>query len=155
MRFDSNSNTSHSKDAGYVAASVAASLVVFCGFLGLALDVGNIYFQKQHMQAAADSGALAAAREMDRGNTDLVTSAATDDTTSNGYTNGVNGVTVNVNNPPSSGRYAANAKYVEVIVSQSQPLFFMKALGLSSLAVSVRSVSGPGGSTGGCLYALS
>src|SRR5207247_1726553 len=54
-----------------------------------------------------------------------------------------------------SGPHAANAKYAEVIVSQSQPLFFMKALGLSALTVKARSVSGPGGSVGGCLYALS
>src|SRR2546430_377490 len=78
------------RDAGYVGVAVAGSLIMFCGFLGLATDVGMIYFNKGRLQAAADSGAIAAARELDRGNTSLVTSAATYDVTSNGYTNGVN-----------------------------------------------------------------
>jgi hypothetical protein len=43
--------------------------------------------------------------------------AAINDATLNGYTNGVNGFTVTVNAPPTSGLYSGNDRYVEVIIS--------------------------------------
>src|SRR5437867_11101138 len=91
------------RDAGYVAVAVAGSLVIFCGMLGLAADVGMLYFQRSHMRAAADSAAMAAAMEVFRGNTSsclpitnpacAVTSAAQNDASLNGYTGAA--VTVN------------------------------------------------------------
>jgi len=45
------------KDEGYVLGAVAGLLLVFCAVMGLAIDVGNMYVRKQHLQAAADSGA--------------------------------------------------------------------------------------------------
>src|SRR5438105_13106123 len=97
------------RDAGYVAVAVAGSLVIFCGMLGLAADVGMLYFQRSHMRAAADSAAIAAAWEVVRGNTSSITSAAQTDAGSNGYTDGVNGATVTVNNPPTSGDHFGDA----------------------------------------------
>ncbi len=120
-------------------------------FAGLAVDVGQFWSARRQMQTAADAAALAGAMALRRS---LSPSAAADAvTTTNGFTDGTNNVTVTVNNPPASGVYAGNANYVEVIVSQPQPTYFMRALGYSSIPVATRSVAssvnGPA-----CLYAL-
>jgi hypothetical protein len=70
----------------------------------------------------------------------------------NGETNGVNGATVTVNNPPAAGSHTGSA-YVEVIVSQVEPTYFMKALHLNSLTVSARAV-GTVATTPTCLVTL-
>jgi hypothetical protein len=88
-----------------------------------------------------------------RGNTASITSAATADATSNGYTTGVNGATVTVNNPPLSGSHINDPNYVEAIVARSEPTFFMQALGISSLSISARAVAGLE-SSGTCIYVL-
>ena len=115
------------RDAGYIGLAVAGSLVMLCGFVGLATDVGMIYFDKTRMQAAADSAVLAGAQEGIRGNWSSVTSAAQTEATANGYTNGVNGATVTVNNPPVSGDHNGDSLFVETIVARAEPTFFMKA----------------------------
>src|SRR5690348_7250478 len=141
------------REAGYVAVAVAGSLVMFCGFLGLATDVGMIYFDKGRMQAAADSAALAGAREVLRANVSSITSAAQTEATTNGYTTGVNGATVTVNNPPLSGDHIGNSLYVEAIVKRSEPTYFMSVLGISAIDVSARAVAGLE-TSGTCIYVL-
>src|SRR5258708_7402131 len=118
------------RDAGYVAVAVAGSLVVFCGILGLAADVGMLYFQKGHMQAAADSAALAGAREVLRANTASITSAATTEATSNGYTGGENSAGVTVKQPPTTGSYNADSNYGGGIDGRAKPADFLKVWGL-------------------------
>jgi Flp pilus assembly protein TadG len=141
------------RDGGYVVIAVAGFLVVFCGILGLTADVGMLYFQKGHMQAAADSAAIAAARELWRGNTTLVESAARDDATVNGYTDSVSGATVTVARQPTSGTYNGNSNYIQVIVGRAEPTFFMKVLGTSSVNVNARAVAGLD-SSDKCIYLL-
>lgn len=130
-------------------------LAAFCfslllGFVALAVDVGLMFRAKRVMQTAADSGAIAGAQELNYGD---VTAAAKADAARNGVTDGVNGATVAVNNPPLSGSHAGNASYVEVIVSQSQPTFFMRMFSRNSMIVSGRSVAALG-STNNCVYTL-
>jgi hypothetical protein len=127
---------------------------MLCGFVGLATDVGMIYFDKTRMQAAADSAVLAGAQEGIRGNWSSVTSAAQTEATANGYTNGVNGATVTVNNPPVSGDHNGDSLFVETIVARAEPTFFMKALGISSINVSARAVAGLADNTKTCVYVL-
>lgn len=43
---------------------VAILMVVFCGFLGLAIDVGYMYLSRAQLQSAADSAALAGAMKL-------------------------------------------------------------------------------------------
>ena len=141
------------RDAGYVGLAMAGSLVMFCGFLGLAIDVGMIYYDKGRMQAAADSAALAGAREVLRGNYSSVTSAAQTEATTNGYTTGSDGATVTVNNPPLSGDHIGSSLYVEAIVKRSEPTFFTNVLGLNAIDVSARAVAGLE-TKGTCIYVL-
>jgi len=51
-------------DRGAVVVIVAALLMVFFGFVAMALDVGYLYVVRNELQNAADAGALAGARDL-------------------------------------------------------------------------------------------
>lgn len=131
-----------------VLAAVCFSLLL--GFVALAVDVGLMFRARRVMQTAADSGAIAGAQELNYGD---VTAAARADAARNGVTNGVNGATVAVNNPPLSGSHAGDGNYVEVIVSQSQATYFMNVFKRGSMMVSGRAVAALA-STQNCIYTL-
>jgi hypothetical protein len=57
-----------------------------------------------------------------------------------------------INNPPLSGGFVGNSKYVEVIVTQSLPTAFMQALNINSMSVKARAVGGPMSPI--CVYVL-
>jgi Putative Flp pilus-assembly TadE/G-like len=137
-------------DAGQALLLMALSMVVLCGFAGMGIDMGYLRYMRRHMQAATDSAALAGAAELGYGD---VTSASQADASTNGFTNGVKGTTITVNNPPLSGPHQGNASYVEVLLAQRQPTFFMKLLGVDSEMVSTRAVA-YSGISGACIYAL-
>ena len=82
-----------------------------------------------------------------------VTTAARKDTSLNRFTHGTNSVDVTVNNPPTSGTHVGNAGYVEVIVTEPRPTWFMRVLGVQSSNVKARAVAGITDSSG-CVYAL-
>jgi len=135
--------------AGQALVLAALALVAILAMMGLGIDMGYLRYAKGKMQAAADAGAIAGAAEVLY--TD-VSAAAAAATAADGFTNGTNGVTVAVNHPPLSGPNTGNSNYVEVIVSQNQPTFFMTVLGVNSVALSARSVAL--GSSPNCIYAL-
>lgn len=126
-------------------------MLVLMGFAALAADVGILWSEKRQMQTAADAAAIAAATALRNGGS--MNSAADDVAALNGFSNGANGVVVTVNNPPASGVEAGNSGFVEIIVSQPEPTYFMRVLGYASVKVSARAV---GGAIGGpaCIYAL-
>ncbi len=93
------------------------------GFVGFATDVGTLLHAKRNLQIAADSAAIAGAAELNY--TDMKT-AGDAAAAQNGVIIGTNGGAVAINNPPTEGAYAGQAGYVEAIVSQTQPTFFMK-----------------------------
>ncbi|HVB29741.1 MAG TPA: Tad domain-containing protein [Terriglobia bacterium] len=140
----------YKSEAGQALLLMALSMIVLCGFAGLGIDMGYLRYMKRQMQAATDSAAVAGAAEV--GYADVI-SAADADAATNGFTNGVNGTTITVNNPPTSGPNQGNSVYVEVLLSQPQPTFFMKLLGVKSEMVTTRSVA-YSGISGGCIYAL-
>ncbi len=125
-------------ERGQAMIFMVLCLTVMLGFLSLAVDVGLLFRSKRVLQTAADSGAIAGALEANYGD---MTAAAQAATAQNGVTNGSGGATVKVNSPPVYGAFAGKSGYVEVIVSQSQPTFFMKLFSRSSMAVSARSVA--------------
>jgi hypothetical protein len=53
----------HRQETGAMLAQVLL-LIVLLLFVGLAIDGGNAYFERRHMQNAADAGALAGARAL-------------------------------------------------------------------------------------------
>jgi Flp pilus assembly protein TadG len=137
-------------ERGQTMVITAMALTCLLGMAGFSVDVGLMFRAKRMLQTAADAGAIAGASEY---NYSDVTTAADNATAQNGMTNGSNGVTVTVNNPPKSGTHTSSSSAVEVIVSQNVPTFFMKIFHLSTMKVSARSVAGNGPASG-CIYTL-
>jgi hypothetical protein len=131
----------------------AVTMVVLLGFMGLALDASYMYFHKRAMQTAADAGAYAGALEKLRGATD-VTPASKKDTALNGFTDGSDNVTVEVNSPPTTGSRAGDNNFVEVVITHPQPTWFMRMLDYNSITVKARAVAGVGTTSNGCVFAL-
>ena len=135
-------------ESGQTLIFVALSLTCILGFVGLATDVGAMFHFKRNLQIAADSAAVAGAWQLKLSGTS-VTSAAKAAATANGITTGVT-----VNNPPAGGPHTGNAAYVEVIITQSNPLIFSSVLGIISMPVAARAVAFAGAKNTGCVLAL-
>jgi Flp pilus assembly protein TadG len=141
-------------ERGQTTIIMGLCILCLCGMAGFAVDVGTLFRDKRLLQAAADAGAIAGAAELRFLTVDSTTLTAAVDaaTAQNGMTNGSNGVTVTVNNPPAAGSHTGSG-YVEVIVSQAAPTYFMKLFRLNSMNVSARAVAGNGAASG-CIYTL-
>jgi Flp pilus assembly protein TadG len=141
------------RESGQALIFVGLSLVVLTAVVGLAIDLGYLRYTKRRLQTAADSAAIAGASELDNGN--FVT-AALNDSKSNGFENGVNGVTVTTHNPPIDPPFNTklnSATFVEVQVQQTAPTFFMRIFGVDRASVSATAVAQLASSRG-CIYAL-
>ena len=156
-------------DSGQTLVLVALSMVVLMGFLGLAIDVGNLRAAQHKLQQAADSAALAGALEMSYcGGTTPCTQMTTDATkavlenglstptmSSNTCSGNGTGLSLYVNwgpcllgtNDPNNG----SKSYVEALVSQNVDMYFARALGLNSVRMSARAEAGKGNSSF-CMY---
>ncbi len=135
---------------GQVIVLVAVSLVAMMGMIGVVTDFAFMQHQKNMMQTAADSAAMAGSQELSYGD---MAAAGKADAARNGYTDGASSVTVTINNPPSTGPNAANSAYVEAIVSKPEPTYFMRVLGVGTLTVSARAVAYEG-SGPNCIYVI-
>jgi len=136
---------------GQVLVLATMVIVVLVGMIALATDLGILWSERRQMQSATDAAAIAAVSALRSSGS--VTSAARNVASLNGFTNGVNNTTVTVNNPPAAGPNSGNANYVEVIITEAEPTYFLRVLGHSSMNVSTRAVSGIINSAG-CIYAL-
>ena len=123
----------------------------------MALDVGILFHTRRALQTAADAAAVAAAVQAEYSQTiSPCTSgvqyqyAAINAAALNGVS--ASQVTVNAGTSITTGYHQA-AGFYEVIVSQSDPTYFMRALGFGSVNVKARAVAG---STPGpaCMYVL-
>jgi hypothetical protein len=130
---------------------MALSTTGLLGLCGLGVDVNLFWTIKRRMQTAADAAAVAGAIAL--GNGSNYAAAAADLSSFNGFTNGQNGVTVTANNPPAGGLYIGDAKYLEVIVKQAQPTYFMRVLGYSTMTIAARATAGSN-SADYCIYVL-
>lgn len=136
--------------SGAYAVMTAVALPALLGAAGLGGEAGLAYYRHASTQAAADSAAYSAAIALAGGNN--ASSEAKGVTASLGFTHGVNGVTVTVNNPPVSGASAGQSGAVEVVISATQKPYLMAALRASSYSISGRAVAKVG--TAGCVLAL-
>lgn len=146
-------NTGRNREAGQALVLVTLSLLVLTGVIGLAIDMGFLRYTKRRLQTAADSAAVAGASELKDGN---YQEAALNDSKSNGFEDGVNGVTVTTSHPPKDPPFAdkkPNDKFVEVQVRQDAPTFFMRIFGVRKAALSATAVAELGSSRG-CIYSL-
>lgn len=117
-------------ERGSVLAFFVAIPVV-AGTVAVGVETGQLYRTKRQMQGAADAAALAGAIDKVNGGTNTsATAAALYEAQRNGFQNGVGGVTVTVNAPPTSGSNVSTQNAVEVIVTK--PSKFALASVLSS-----------------------
>src|ERR1700693_4142740 len=92
------------REKGYILLTSALSIFVLLGFVGLAVDVGFLQFQKRRIQSATDAAAAGAALQLAaQASHDMARSEGLYDSKKNGFENTVNGVTVTINIPPTIG----------------------------------------------------
>jgi hypothetical protein len=145
-------------ERGQVMPLVAVCLAVLMGFAGMAIDVGYLAYQQRQQQNATDAAAIGGAQQLvyaGCNNQGVAQTAAQGDAATNGYTNGTNGVTVAVDNPPSNGPYAGNNCSVQVqITNPGAQTFFMRLFGKSSVQQSTQAVATVESNNNGCIYLL-
>jgi hypothetical protein len=137
------------KRRGKVIALLAFSLTAVVGSVALTTDGGLMVENRRQVQGAADIAALAAAIDLYanyRQNLGLDPSGTADArareaATAQGFTNGVNGVTVTVNIPPKSGDHVGLPAYAEVIIDYPQPRYFGAYFGQAPTHLTGRAVA--------------
>ena len=129
-------------DRGQALILIAAALGGLLLGVGLALDTGQLFVSRRAAQTAADAGAWAGAAVLYAGGSAAqARTAATDDATRNGYTNGGD-ITVITASPPTSGTYANDPGYIEVTITEQVLTRFLFGASAGRTAVSVRAVAG-------------
>src|SRR5205823_3808190 len=145
---------SEQQSQGQIIVSAALLLTVLVSFMGLAVDVGYMVDYRRRMTAAADAAAVAGAWEVKRNPSGNIAAVARQAAADNGFTQGTTNISVTVNRPPLSGDYVGNKRYVEVLINQPRPTFFLRVLNIRSTTVGARAVAGSEEGIG-CVYVLS
>ena len=118
------------KSLGRVALLIYGTglVIVLLSCCGLLVDLGLMELTKLQMQSAADAAAIGAALAVQVGNQ---ASAGLLEAAQNGFTDGINGVTVSISSPPTSGSYADNVYGIQAVVTkQAKGIFFPTTLTL-------------------------
>ena len=147
-----------SDESGQALVLGSVCIVTLLVFAGLAIDVGNVRYQKRQMQAAVDAAALAGAIEMSTcGSTadcSAMTAAAKAALTENGFTvttpltqcasNSSSSLTLWVNNGPcylgstSADPEYGSTKYVEAVLTGPVNTIFAGVAGFKTMKITVR-----------------
>ncbi|MGH2492943.1 MAG: pilus assembly protein TadG-related protein [Candidatus Limnocylindria bacterium] len=131
-----------SDDGGQALILIAAALGGLLLGIGLALDTGQLFVARRAAQTAADAGAWAGATVLYAGGSAAqARTAATDDATLNGYTNG-GFITITTASPPTSGTYANDPGYIEVTITEQVLTRFLFGASAGRTAVTVRAIAG-------------
>jgi hypothetical protein len=102
-------------------------LMTFLLFGGLTLDAGMLELRRLRIQQAADAAAQESMYECTHNNSSWST-AGKALAALNGFTDGSNGVTVSIVNPPTSGTYSGNTLVFQATVTQNVSTLFMGML---------------------------
>ncbi len=123
MRHQQQSSTRRDGLRGQVVIIFALASVVLVGMLALAVDVGMLLTERRQVQSAADAGALAAA------NASLANLSPVGAGQAYGSMNADVPIgNVQVNQPPTQGRFAGDSAYIEVIVTKQVERYFLGAV---------------------------
>jgi Flp pilus assembly protein TadG len=153
------------KDERGAVLAFFVALPVLAGAVAVGIETGQVYRTKRQMQAAADAAALAGSvdRIAGKNNTTIIATARYE-AQRNGLQDGINGVVVTVNAPPTSGSNTATTGAVEVIITKSQSFSLAAVLsnwlGVSSNSFTMRARTvaaqgtSPTLSAEGCMVAL-
>src|SRR6266851_2189388 len=98
--------TDKNNKRGVVMLTAVGMMFVLLAFVGLAFDVGYLQWSRRRAQTSADAAALGGAWALQLGG--AMTTEGKAASANNGFTDGQSGVTVTLNNPPTSGGYASD-----------------------------------------------
>src|SRR6185437_15300783 len=143
--------------SGTISVMAAMSLTAIIGFVGLGTEASYWYVQQRQLQSASDSASFSAMADMHAGDTfasGSPTAAAKAVAAQYGFVDGTNGVTVTVNNPPSSGPNSSNDNAIEVVIKQPQNRLFSSLFISSNPNIYGRAVSALNGGGTPCVLAL-
>ena len=131
-------------ERGQILVMMVISLLAICALVAVAADTGFFFDYRRRMQSAADSAAMAGARQLlrDAMNDANVEPVGKNAAESNGFKDNVDGAHVTISHPPLSGPFTGNNDFVEAVISQPRPTIFMAILGFQSATVSTRAVAG-------------
>jgi len=118
----------------------AVTLPVLILLCGLSIDLGRLELIQQRMQTAADSAAVSAELEAERGTENWV-SLGQQDASLNGFTDGQNKTTVNVVQFANFGAYNGRYDGLQVTITQQVKTLFMGALNGGYMTATARSVA--------------
>jgi Flp pilus assembly protein TadG len=119
------------RQSGQIIVVFALALVAIIAMVGLVLDGGSAFAQRRDEQSAADLSALAAANDyLLNADVTLATARARTIAAANGYTHGVNGVTVTVTITTTNGAE------VQVDINAPHKNNFSSVLGMTTWPVS-------------------
>jgi Putative Flp pilus-assembly TadE/G-like len=139
-------------ESGQVLVLTVLTMTLLMGMMALAIDVGLLFRARRVAQTAADAGAMAGALEWNNNGTARVVSAARAAARNNGITNTSTNVHVHMS-PNITSPYHNTSGFVEVVVSQPNPTFFMAVFNFNPLNVTARGVAGIIAGTA-CIIAL-
>lgn len=129
-------------EQGQMLVLTAVCISMLCGLLALAIDVGVLFRAKRNVQTAADAAAIAGALNYSyNGSQSAATTAARTAAGNNGISNTATEVTVNFN-PNITSAYHNGSGYVQAIVSQPNPTFFMGVFNKNSISVAASAIAG-------------
>jgi hypothetical protein len=151
-----SSTTDRRTQEGQVLVLFAGGLITLLLFAALAFDGGMVLAEHRDQQNAADASALGGARYLDDDPTDvlgLARAAAVNVASANGYTDGLEGESVNVYIPPESGPNAGREGFIEVVIESVEPSLFARVIGLLNWDVGARAVA-TNGAGGGAPFSM-
>jgi len=111
-------------------------LIVLLLFAGLGVDAGMLEWRYLQLSVAARAAATSGMIGLQRYGSGGLSASALNAASQNGFTNGVNGVTVTAQNPPTAGPYANSSYSVRATITQSVPTSFMSLVAFPTVTLS-------------------
>ena len=130
--------------SGQAIVLLALALVALLGVTGLAVDGGGLFFLQRDAQNATDAAIVASTYAICATWPDIdqqkVIGAGMAAANANGFYDGVDGRTVTIEYPPTSGEKVGDYHYVNVTISATKPAYFIQVVYKGPLQVTVPAV---------------
>jgi len=130
------------RQRGQILVLFALMVPAIVALMGLVVDLGRLLAERRQLQAAADAAAWAAAGEVLWGTPANAAAVAQWYVQQNGY-GASSGVTVSVQQPPTSGSYVGQSDYVRVIVQRAMTLTLAQIIHPDPITITVSTTGGP------------